>query len=597
MTDPTRLDPLDWFAAAAALGEDAACWLEPATRTVVRRRRRGASIDTRRARTGSARPRRHGQRCWPTVSRGGPAADSPVPARSCWVAPRFAERRLGRCLLGGVRDRPAGRAGDPARRSVDGAAVLTCSLAGRDDRSTRRPARRRAARPGRAGSLPRPRHERRGRPALRRSCSTRSAGIRTERHGPRRSPVRREPLAGDASTRWCWPGGSTSAHPLPSTSAAVLGASRAPTTPPSGAPVTVFAFSRGGRTFLGASPERLVAASGRSFRTIALAGTTGRSPTPRSTPASARRSWHPRRIARSTRWWSRCCARRCRHWPLGCDIDRTPHVVRLPTLQHLATDISGDLHDDLGILDLVDRLHPTPAVGGWPRAAALELLEEQEHLDRGWYAGPVGWVDARGDGEFVVAIRSGVIAGDQAHLFVGCGIVADSEPDREWAESIDEAREPRVGARPAGPMTRLRHDPAAPLRAFVAELVAAGVREAIVCPGSTIDAPGAGAAGAPEPARAGPPRRARGGLPGTRAGQGRPSAGRHPGHVGDGGRELRTCGGGGVPRPCAAHRADRRPAARAARPRRRPDHRPGATVRSRLQVVRGAAGPGGWRGR
>ena len=91
--------------------------------------------------------------------------------------------------------------------------------------------------------------------------------------------------------------------------------------------------------------------------------------------------------------------------------------------------------DSQVILDLVERLHPTPAVGGWPRAAALELLEEQEHLDRGWYAGPIGWLDARGDGEFVVAIRSGVVERDHASLFAGCGIVGDSEPDREWAES------------------------------------------------------------------------------------------------------------------------------------------------------------------
>ena len=117
------------------------------------------------------------------------------------------------------------------------------------------------------------------------------------------------------------------------------------------------------------------------------------------------------------------------------EIERMPHIVRLPTVQHLATDVSGVLRDDRSVLDLVERLHPTPAVGGWPRAAALELLDEQEHLDRGWYAGPVGWLDAHGDGEFVVAIRSGVVEGARASLFVGCGIVGDSEPDREWAES------------------------------------------------------------------------------------------------------------------------------------------------------------------
>lgn len=209
-------------------------------------------------------------------------------------------------------------------------------------------------------------------------------------------------------------------------------------TPPEGAataPVTVFAFTRGVRTFLGASPERLVEARGRAFRTIALAGTTGRD----SDPVADARLAEVLLASEKDREEHLVVVEMLRETlaPLASrlDIDRVPHVVRLPTLQHLASEVSGELRDDRGILDLVDRLHPTPAVGGWPRAAALELLEEQEHLDRGWYAGPVGWLDAQGDGEFVVAIRSGVIEGDRASLFVGCGIVGDSEPDREWAES------------------------------------------------------------------------------------------------------------------------------------------------------------------
>ena len=216
--------------------------------------------------------------------------------------------------------------------------------------------------------------------------------------------------------------------------AAVLG--RLGATPdPMTTPVTVFAFTRGTRTFLGASPERLVAAQGHGFRTVALAGTTGRDP---DTAADQRlaeallasekdREEHAVVVEMLRETLAPVAAR--------LDIDRTPHIVRLPTLQHLASEAAGELRDDLGILDLVARLHPTPAVGGWPRAAALELLDEQEHLDRGWYAAPVGWLDAQGDGEFVVAIRSGVIDGDRASLFVGCGIVGDSEPDREWAES------------------------------------------------------------------------------------------------------------------------------------------------------------------
>jgi isochorismate synthase EntC len=110
-------------------------------------------------------------------------------------------------------------------------------------------------------------------------------------------------------------------------------------------------------------------------------------------------------------------------------------VVRLRHIQHLVTLVRGRLREQAGILDLVERLHPTPAVGGAPRELALALLEEEERFDRGWYAGPVGWLDRRGDGEFVVAIRSGVVNGASASLFTGCGIVADSEPGREWDES------------------------------------------------------------------------------------------------------------------------------------------------------------------
>ena len=122
------------------------------------------------------------------------------------------------------------------------------------------------------------------------------------------------------------------------------------------------------------------------------------------------------------------------------DIARRPSVVRLRHIQHLATEVRGRLREPAGIVGLVERLHPTPAVGGAPRQLALELIAEGEPLERGWYAGPVGWVDRRGDGEFVVAIRSGVVEGGRASLFAGCGIVADSDPQREWEESLMKLR-------------------------------------------------------------------------------------------------------------------------------------------------------------
>lgn len=113
-----------------------------------------------------------------------------------------------------------------------------------------------------------------------------------------------------------------------------------------------------------------------------------------------------------------------------------PEVVRLPNLQHLRTLLRGRLRDGCSLFDLAARLHPTPAVGGMPREAAARIIAEVETFDRGWYAGPLGWADARGDGELVVALRSALLTpGQPARLFAGCGIVARSDPEREFSES------------------------------------------------------------------------------------------------------------------------------------------------------------------
>jgi isochorismate synthase EntC len=114
--------------------------------------------------------------------------------------------------------------------------------------------------------------------------------------------------------------------------------------------------------------------------------------------------------------------------------DVEPRIHTLPNLQHLITPIRAQIREGRCVLDLVAALHPTPAVGGYPRAAALEVIREREQLDRGWYAGPIGWVDARGEGEFVVGLRSALVRGEVATLFAGCGIVADSDPPTELAE-------------------------------------------------------------------------------------------------------------------------------------------------------------------
>ncbi len=103
---------------------------------------------------------------------------------------------------------------------------------------------------------------------------------------------------------------------------------------------------------------------------------------------------------------------------------------------HLATPIRGRLADPApGALDLVRLLHPTPAVGGTPGAAALDAIRTLEGFDRGRYAGPVGWVDARGDGEWAIALRGAELDGTRARLVAGAGIVAGSDPEAEWAET------------------------------------------------------------------------------------------------------------------------------------------------------------------
>ncbi len=111
-----------------------------------------------------------------------------------------------------------------------------------------------------------------------------------------------------------------------------------------------------------------------------------------------------------------------------------PELLRLSNLVHLATPVSGRLCEERSVLDVVAALHPTPAVGGTPTTDALDLIRELELMDRGRYAGPVGWIDARGDGEWGIALRCAQIDGDRARLYAGGGIVAGSDPAAELAE-------------------------------------------------------------------------------------------------------------------------------------------------------------------
>ena len=118
-------------------------------------------------------------------------------------------------------------------------------------------------------------------------------------------------------------------------------------------------------------------------------------------------------------------------------VPEAPFVLHLPNVMHLGTDVAGVVHDaeTVSSLQLAAALHPSAAVGGTPTLAALQLISEIEGMERGRYAGPVGWIDATGDGEWGIALRSGELSGSTVRLFAGCGIVADSDPEAELAES------------------------------------------------------------------------------------------------------------------------------------------------------------------
>ena len=118
------------------------------------------------------------------------------------------------------------------------------------------------------------------------------------------------------------------------------------------------------------------------------------------------------------------------------NVPEVPFVLHLPNVMHLATDVAGVVDiQGANVLEIAASLHPSAAVGGTPTKLAIDLIDQIEGMDRGRYAGPIGWIDASGDGEFGIALRSAQLSGNKARLFAGCGIVANSDPEAELAES------------------------------------------------------------------------------------------------------------------------------------------------------------------
>jgi len=197
----------------------------------------------------------------------------------------------------------------------------------------------------------------------------------------------------------------------------------------------VFAFGHGDKTFLGATPERLIRVEDGDLEAACLAGSERRG----STPEEDRVLGEALLASAKDREEHAIVVRALREG-LADICDRLiapdePELLSVSNVHHLYTPIVAKLRDGVCILDAVERLHTTPAVGGYPRETALTFIREHEGMDRGWYASPIGWVGPDGGGEFAVALRSGLVDGSSAYLFAGCGIMGDSEPQREYDES------------------------------------------------------------------------------------------------------------------------------------------------------------------
>ncbi len=201
----------------------------------------------------------------------------------------------------------------------------------------------------------------------------------------------------------------------------------------------VFGFWSGESAFVGATPERLVRVDGREVQASSLAGSVRRGASPADDAAHAQELFASAKDRSEHEIVRRAlCAGLAR---LCDDVTAAdmPTLLSLPQVHHLHTAVHARLRPGHTILQVLKELHPTPAVGGAPRDLALHFIREHEGMDRGWYAGPVGWLQ-RDRGEFAVALRSALIDGSNALLFAGCGIVADSNPDQEYAESLLKLR-------------------------------------------------------------------------------------------------------------------------------------------------------------
>lgn len=197
----------------------------------------------------------------------------------------------------------------------------------------------------------------------------------------------------------------------------------------------IFAIESEDKCFIGASPELLVQKQKDEFLTMCLAGTIARGASVDEDEYLGNKLLNDKKNLHEHAIVVQMIKNAMQEGCTGVAAPEKPALYKGRNVQHLYTPIVGRALNNISLLDMVEKLHPTPALGGYPRPDALKEIREQELLDRGWYGAPIGWIDGKGDGEFAIAIRSGLIQDTSVSLFAGCGIVGDSNPKNEYEET------------------------------------------------------------------------------------------------------------------------------------------------------------------
>ena len=197
----------------------------------------------------------------------------------------------------------------------------------------------------------------------------------------------------------------------------------------------IFAFESNGDCFIGASPERLVKKQANEVYSTCLAGSIPRGKTEKEDQQLGQLLLNDQKNLIEHGFVVEMIKEALEESCEEIILPDKPQLMKIRDIQHLYTPVIGKCHKDASLLLLVERLHPTPALGGLPKNEAVVKIRQVEDLDRGFYAAPLGWVDYRKNGEFAVSIRSGLIQGDEVSLFAGCGVVADSNSEDEYLET------------------------------------------------------------------------------------------------------------------------------------------------------------------